>query len=97
MVARPEDYARSSAAWWSCGQDAPLVLCRRKDLPFGLSHELLRKEILRFQGEKRLDDVMEAFAKSGFSMETTEGRLELGRRMAAAGLEVPMTRREGVA
>ncbi|HEX5139269.1 MAG TPA: hypothetical protein VFY93_20035 [Planctomycetota bacterium] len=89
MVARPEDFARSSAAWWSSGEESPLPLCRREDLPFGFTHESLRAGVLRYQGERRLDDVMEAFAKSGFDLETVDGRLELERRMAAAGLEVP--------
>jgi len=89
MVARPEDYARSSAAWWSFGKDSPLTLCRRKDLPFGLSHDGLRAQVLRCQNAKLLDDIMGAFANSGFSLETIEGRLELQRRMAAAGLDLP--------
>lgn len=87
MVARPEDYPRSSAAWWLRGDPAALPLCQRGDLPFGLSLESLRSELLRFQNDKRLDDVMDAFAKARIELDSPEGHAELSRLMAAAGLE----------
>lgn len=97
MVARPEDYPRSSAAWWCGGDPAALPLCRRTDLPFGLSRESLRTELLRFQSDKRLDDVMEVLAKSGQALDSAEGRVELERLMTAAGLPLPdLTPRAGV-
>lgn len=87
MVARAEDYPRSSAAWWFRRDPAPLPLCLRPDLPFGLTVESLRAELLRFQQDKRLDDVMEIFAKTRLDLCSDDGRLELKRLMAAAGLE----------
>jgi REP element-mobilizing transposase RayT len=87
MVARPEDYARSSARWWDSGLDAPLRLCRRPDLPFGVSREALRARLLQFQQDKRLDDAMEAFSKSGLVFGSPEGRAELERLLKAAGLD----------
>lgn len=87
MVARPEDFPRSSAAWWERGDASALPLCRRPDLPFGLSFETLRAELLRFQSDKRLDDVMEVFQKSRLSLGTPKGRAELDRLMREAGLD----------
>jgi REP element-mobilizing transposase RayT len=87
MVARPEDYPRSSAAWWFRSDPSPLPLCRRPDLPFGLTVESLRAELLRFQQDKRLDDVMDAFAKANLDLGSVEGRAELKRLLVAAGLE----------
>jgi len=87
MVARPEDYPRSSAAWWLRADPPPIRLCQRKDLPFGLSFETLRAELLRLQEDKRIDDVMEVLHKKGFTPHSAEGRAELRRLMTAAGLE----------
>jgi len=94
MVACPEDYPRSSARWWCRGDAVPLPLCRREDLPFGLSREWLRAELLRFQRDKRLDDAMEALAKSGLAFDSVDGQLELQRILSAAGLEVPNLARD---
>jgi REP element-mobilizing transposase RayT len=88
MVARPEDYPRSSAAWWRSGAATPLPLCRRKDLPFGFTHEGLRAELLRLQRDKRVDDIVEAVAKSGVALDSSAGQMELERLMAAAELEL---------
>jgi REP element-mobilizing transposase RayT len=85
MVALPEDYARSSAAWWRHGHPAALPLCRRPDLPFGLTFESLRAELLRFQKDKRIDDAMEALAQAGLTLDS--GYAELRQILAAAGLE----------
>jgi REP element-mobilizing transposase RayT len=87
MVARPEDYPRSSAAWWLRGDPSALPLCQRGDLPFGLNPESLRADLLRFQENKRLDDVMEVFGKTKLDLYTEEGRAELERLMREAGLE----------
>ena len=89
MVARPEEYARSSAPWWSGEGSSALPLCRRADLPFGLTLEALRGEVLRYQRSKHLDDVMEAFDKSGLTLDSLDGRDELRRMLRAAGLEPP--------
>jgi len=89
MVARPEDYPRSSAAWWENGGPTALPLCQRPDLPFGISLEEFREDLRRYQRDKRLDDVMEVLQKSGLSLSTPAGRVELARRMREAGLEPP--------
>jgi REP element-mobilizing transposase RayT len=90
MAARPEDYPRSSAAWWTYGTAASLPICQRADLPFGLTRESLRAELLRFQEDKRLDDVIEAAFKAGLDLESTVGREELTRLLEAAGLRASM-------
>jgi hypothetical protein len=87
MVACPEDYPRSSAAWWAGSADSPVPLCQRPDLPFGLSREVLRDELIRFQADKRLDDVMEALHKSDLCLAQAEGRAEVVRLLRAAGLD----------
>lgn len=87
MVAKAADYPRSSAAWWEGTGPAPLPLCRRPDLPFGVSLEALRSKLLLFQGEKRLDDVMEVFEKTGLPLETAAGRAKLEQLMREAGLD----------
>lgn len=86
MVAQPEDYDRSSAAWWTRGAAALLPLCTRDDFPFGIDRADFRDRLLRFQQEKRLDDVMEVFGKSGLSMDTRKGRALLEELMMRAGL-----------
>ncbi len=86
MAARPEDYPRSSAAWWRRGDPVALPICRRADLPFGLTLESLRAEVLRFQDDKRLDDVMEVFSEKGLRLDSLEGREELARLLKAAGI-----------
>jgi hypothetical protein len=87
MVARPADYPRSSAAWWEGTGDAPLPICRRPDPPFGVSLEELRRRLIRFQSEKRLDDVMEVFQKTGLSLDTGEGREKLRQLLRDVGLD----------
>jgi putative transposase len=92
MVARAEDYPRSSAKWWSDGTAAPLPLCRRPDLPFGLSREALRAQLLRAQADARIDDAMKALGESGLHMAQPEGRAELERLLHAAGLDLDQVR-----
>jgi len=87
MVALPEDYARSSAAWWSRGAKPPLPLCRRQGFPFGVSREAFRDQLLRFQADKRIDDVMEVFEKSRLPIDSLRGRTYLERLMERAGLD----------
>jgi len=87
MVAQPEDYPRSSAAWWSHGARPPLPLCRREDFPFGISREAFRDQLLRFQAEKRIDDVMEVFERARLPIDSARGRTYLERLMARAGLD----------
>lgn len=86
MAARPEDYPRSSAAWWRRGGPGPIPLCTRADFPFGVVRDEFRVRLLRFQEDKRLDDVMEVFAKSRLPIDLPKGRAHLEKLMKAAGL-----------
>ena len=86
IVSRPEEYARSSARWWTAGTDPHLALCRRHDVPFE-SLELLRARVLQLQREKRLDDVMESLAKSHLRIDSARGRALLERLMREADLD----------
>jgi len=86
MAARPELYPRSSAAYWAGTGTSPLDIGTRPNCPFGLDAEHLRAMILRFQDEKRLDDVMEVFTRSRLRIDSERGRALLERLMVEAGL-----------
>lgn len=86
MVSRPDHYPRSSAAWWARGDATPIPLCTRADFPFGVDRAEFRDRLLRFQEEKRLDDVMEVFRKSQLPIDTPKGRAYLEELMRRAGL-----------
>jgi len=87
MVARPEEYERSSAAWWRWGTPSPLPLATREDFPFGMSRAGFRECLLSFQEHKRLDDVMRVFHKSRLPIDSPRGREYLERLMRDAGLD----------
>lgn len=87
MVALPEEYRRGSASWWHSGAPVAIQPCRRADFPFGIDHDSFRTALLRWQGDKRVDDVMEAFSKTGLRLDSPEGQEELRRMMRAAGLD----------
>jgi len=87
MVLLPEQYARSSAAWWATGKPAPVALATRSDFPFGLDEGEFRSMLLGLQAEKRLDDVMEAFAKTRLRIDSEFGRARLERLMEETGLD----------
>jgi len=59
MVDRPEDYTWSTEATWLTEVEGPLPVLLRKPLPFGLTRERLRSEVLRYQGDERLDEMDE--------------------------------------
>ncbi len=86
MAARPEDYSRSSAAWWKSGDASPIPLCTRPDFPFGVARDDFRACLIRFQEDRRLDDVMEVFAKSRLPIDLPRGRAYLEKLMKDAGL-----------
>lgn len=86
MVARPEHYPRSSAAWWAHEEATPIPLCTRSDFPFDADRGAFRTRLLRFQEDKRLDDVMEVFRKSGLPIDLPKGRAYLEKLMRRAGL-----------
>lgn len=87
MVARPEQYERSSAAWWATRKDTPVALATRSDFPFDLDPEEFRAMLLNLQAEKHFDDVMEAFTKSGLRIDTDAGRDYLKRLLKEAGID----------
>jgi len=89
MATLPEEYERSSAAWWQSGAPAPIELCRRTDFPFDIDREAFREALLEWQADNRADDVMEAFFKKGLRLDSSDGWEELRRMLRAAGLEPP--------
>ncbi|MCZ6574065.1 MAG: hypothetical protein O7C98_12980 [Planctomycetota bacterium] len=87
MAARPEDYPRSSARWWSTGEPFALPLACRPDFALGCEREAFRTRLLRFQRERRLDDVMKALFKSRRSIDSAAGRWYLEQLLLEAGLD----------
>jgi hypothetical protein len=87
MAPRPEDYERSSAAWWAGIGSAAVPLCTRSDFPFDTTLERVRARVVRFQHDKRLDDVMAAFEKSRLPIDSPRGRRLLERLMREAGID----------
>jgi REP element-mobilizing transposase RayT len=87
MVARAEDYDRSSAGWWTNGSPSAVPLCRRSDFPFGVTLETFRAHLIRLQREKALDGVMERFQRSGLPIDSVRGRAYLEKLLKEAGLD----------
>lgn len=87
MAPRPEDYPRSSAAWWAGSGQAAVPLCTRSDFPFGTTLERVRARVARFQLDKRLDDVMTVFQKSRLPIDSPKGRRYLEKLMREAGID----------
>jgi hypothetical protein len=71
-------------------------LCSRADFPFGIARDGFRARLLRFQTEKRLDDVMEVFRKSRLPIDLPRGRAYLERLMREAGLN-PLSQADALA
>jgi len=63
LTARPQKYERSSARWWADGTASDVPLCVRPDLPFGISKEAFRTQLVTFQDSKAVTDIMEACAR----------------------------------
>lgn len=55
MVSRPEHYPWSTAETWRTGAITRLPVLIRQPLPFGLTHDDLRQDLLRYQDDDRLD------------------------------------------
>jgi hypothetical protein len=72
MVDNPEDYRRSSAAWWRNGSRSPVQLLAGP-LPFGLTKEALRERLLAYQTSRAFRDAMTEFEASGGQLGTAEG------------------------
>lgn len=87
MAARPEDYKRSSARWWTYGTPSAVPLCQRSDFPFGASLEVFRSHLIRLQQEKALDGVMDLFDKSRLPIDSRRGRAYLEKLLKEAGLD----------
>lgn len=88
MAARPEDYARSSARWWTLGTRSKVPLCRRRDFPFSSSLETFRARLVRLQQQKALDDTMERFEKSKLPIDSERGRAYLEKLFREAGIDL---------
>jgi REP element-mobilizing transposase RayT len=87
MVARPEEYERSSARWWTTGGPSAVPLCRRRDFPYCVPREVFRSHLTRFQQEKALDGVMKRFQESGLPIDSVRGRAYLEKLLREAGLD----------
>ena len=87
MVDQPEDYKRSSARWWATGEPFDLPLACRPDFALGCDKEAFRTRLLRFQQQRRLDDVMQAFLKSRRSIDSAAGRSYLEDLISDASLD----------
>ncbi|MEM8883879.1 MAG: transposase [Planctomycetota bacterium] len=86
MVQRAEEYARSSAAWWSTSAPSDIPLLRRSLDRFGLSREALRRHVVQNHGNTRLDDAMVRFAKTRLRLDSTKGSRRLDELLTSAGL-----------
>ena len=59
MVTVPEAYRWSSAQEWTTGNRGGIALTLPQTLPFGLDHEDLRRQVLRYQSARQFDDMGE--------------------------------------
>ena len=84
LAERPEDYPRSSAAWWAGGL-SPIELVRGP-LPFGLELGDLRRKLLRYQGNEDFMRMMKEVVEAGVGIDSPEGRKRLGDLLRATGL-----------
>lgn len=87
MVTRASEFPRSSAGWWERTRGCPLPLLVRGELPFGIDLERFRDRLLAFQDERRLDDVMQAFAKTRLRWDSPDGYATLRALMDDEGLD----------
>lgn len=86
MTLRPEDHGCGSAAWWAGTGPSPVPLLEYGGVPFGLTVEELRREVIRYQRSRHLDDVLGALRKEGiewYELER-EARRELLERAGLA-------------
>ncbi|MCK6461567.1 MAG: transposase [Planctomycetes bacterium] len=87
MVHTPEDYRRSSAAWWRAGRASPVPLLVRPP-PFGLTKDDLRERLLGYQASRAFRDAMAEFRASGARLGTREGLDALKRIFKSRGVTV---------
>ncbi len=84
LAERPEDYPRSSAAWWAGGSSSIELV--RGPLPFGLELGDLRRRLLRYQGNKDVMRMMQEVVDAGVGVDSPEGRARLEDLLRATGL-----------
>ena len=85
MVLRPEDYPWSSAAWWAGTGPAPIPVASSERLPFGLSLDELRADVVQYQASRRLDDAIMALRKKDIDWRDLDDE-ELRRWLCESGL-----------
>ena len=90
IVRHASEFQRSSAGWWEQTGECPLPLLDRGELPFSIDLEQFRDRLLAFQEERRLDDVMQAFAKTRMRWDSPDGYETLRALMEEEGLD-PLT------
>ncbi|MHC4937681.1 MAG: transposase [Planctomycetota bacterium] len=86
MVSKPEDYGRSTAAWWASNGPSPLPVVRRGELPFDLSLEELRSAVLAYQADRQLDAAMAEFARTRLRPDSDVGAARLESILDEYGL-----------
>ncbi|MGQ0615147.1 MAG: transposase [Planctomycetaceae bacterium] len=86
MTLFPDEYPRSSAAWWAGSGAAAIPLLGASALPFGLDHAELRQAVRQYQNARELDDALKSLAKEQLRRDTPEGRARLCQLLEEAGL-----------
>jgi len=89
MVERPEDYRRSSAAWWAGTGGAPVDLLAH-DLPFGLDLSAFRCSLLRVQGSDDFLPIMADIEEGVVSLEDPTDRLAIVQNLSGSGVLSPV-------
>jgi len=85
IVDRPEDYRRSSAAWWAgCGRADVELLAR--PLPLGLDLERFRASLLRVQENSGVLQRLKAIDNGELKLDSHDGRQNLRRKLQHFGL-----------
>ncbi|MEE8105572.1 MAG: transposase [Planctomycetota bacterium] len=72
MVTRPEQFPRSSAAWWAADIKPAIELLKRP-LPFALERDEFRRRLLRCQDSRAFVDSVRAVRADGLSPRSEEG------------------------
>jgi len=85
IVHVPEDYRRSSAAWWHDRSQSPVPLVLRPP-PFGLTAGDLRERLLGYQASRVFRDAMAEFEASGGQLGTWTGLTALKAILRNRGL-----------
>ena len=87
MAARPEEFPRSSAAWWAGEAESPVHLVESGGLPFDLDMEEFRTRLLAQQQSEALPLIARELEETGHARDSDEYRLLLRRLLRQHGLD----------